>query len=237
VISRGGGIGINDDSGLEKEADAMGAKALSMAVSRQGPAAAAPQAPAVGPEGGALPADLESRVANSTGGSAMPAPLRQQMEAGFGSDFGNVRMHLNSDLAPAMGALAFAVGRDVHFGPGQFDPSSAGGQHLIAHELTHVVQQGQAPARAVTVGRELDKGDKNQAGLPDNLKAGIENLSGMDMSGVKTHGPAALKNVGAAAYAQGTDIHVGPGQDKELPHEAWHVVQQQRAVARRLPTS
>jgi hypothetical protein len=70
---------------------------------------------------------------------------------------------------------------------------------------------------------------ENQTGMPDNLKSGIENLSGMDMSGVKVHynssQPAQLS---ALAYAQGNDIHVGPGQEKHLPHEAWHVVQQRQ---------
>lgn len=67
----------------------------------------------------------------------------------------------------------------------------------------------------------------NNTGLADNLKQGIENLSGMSMDNVKVHynssKPAQLN---ALAYAQGTDIHVGAGQEKHLPHEAWHVVQQ-----------
>ncbi len=67
----------------------------------------------------------------------------------------------------------------------------------------------------------------NNTGLPDNLKAGIENLSGVSMDHVKVHynsdKPAQLQ---AHAYAQGSDIHVAPGQEKHLPHEAWHVVQQ-----------
>ena len=69
----------------------------------------------------------------------------------------------------------------------------------------------------------------NNTGLPDNLKNGIENLSGMGMDDVKVHynsdKPAGLQ---AHAYAQGTDIHVAPGQEKHLPHEAWHVVQQKQ---------
>lgn len=68
---------------------------------------------------------------------------------------------------------------------------------------------------------------ENKTGLPDNLKSGVENLSGQSMDDVKVHynspQPAALQ---AHAYAQGTDIHVAPGQEKHLPHEAWHVVQQ-----------
>ena len=69
----------------------------------------------------------------------------------------------------------------------------------------------------------------NNTGLPDNLKSGIENLSGVGMDDVKVHynsdKPA---NLQAHAFAQGTDIHVSPGQEKHLPHEAWHVVQQKQ---------
>jgi hypothetical protein len=70
---------------------------------------------------------------------------------------------------------------------------------------------------------------ENNTGLPDNLKSGIENLSGYSMDDVKVHynsdKPAQLK---AHAYAQGTDIHVASGQERHLPHEAWHVVQQKQ---------
>ena len=70
---------------------------------------------------------------------------------------------------------------------------------------------------------------ENNTGLPDNLKLGIENLSGYSMNDVQVHRnsdkPAQLQ---AHAYAQGTDIHLGPGQEKHLPHEAWHVVQQKQ---------
>lgn len=69
----------------------------------------------------------------------------------------------------------------------------------------------------------------NNTGLPDNLKAGIEGLSGHSMDGVKVHynsdKPAQLQ---AHAYAQGADIHLAPGQERHLPHEAWHVVQQKQ---------
>jgi hypothetical protein len=70
---------------------------------------------------------------------------------------------------------------------------------------------------------------ENNTGMPDNLKSGVEILSGMDMSDVKVHynsdKPAQMQ---ALAYAQGNDIHIGPGQEKHLPHEAWHVVQQRQ---------
>jgi hypothetical protein len=68
---------------------------------------------------------------------------------------------------------------------------------------------------------------RNDIGLPHDLKSGIESLSGVSLDDVNvhynSHRPAELD---ALAYAQGTDIHVAPGQERHLPHEAWHVVQQ-----------
>lgn len=74
-----------------------------------------------------------------------------------------------------------------------------------------------------------DRKKENNTGLPDDLKSGIENLSGYSMDTVKVHynspKPAQLQ---AHAYAQGTDIHLASGQERHLPHEAWHVVQQKQ---------
>jgi hypothetical protein len=81
---------------------------------------------------------------------------------------------------------------------------------------------GTAQAKAAPVQRQ-----ENRTGMPDGLKSGLESLSGTDMSDVRVHRnssqPAQLN---ALAYAQGNDIHLGPGQEQHLPHEAWHVVQQ-----------
>ena len=80
---------------------------------------------------------------------------------------------------------------------------------------------------------ELLPSKRNNTGLPDNLKSGIETLSGISMDEVRVHynspKPAQLN---AHAYAQGNDIHVGSGQEKHLPHEAWHVVQQAQGRVR-----
>ncbi|MBW1296032.1 DUF4157 domain-containing protein [Aquimarina litoralis] len=74
---------------------------------------------------------------------------------------------------------------------------------------------------------------ENKTGLPDQLKSGIESLSGMDMSDTRVHynssKPAQLH---AHAYAQDNQIHVAPGQEKHVPHEAWHVVQQKQGRVR-----
>ena len=89
-----------------------------------------------------------------------------------------------------------------------------------------VVQQKQVDA--LSYAKPLQR-QANNTGLPDNLKSGVENLSGHAMDDVKVHynsdKPAQLN---AHAYAQGTDIHLASGQEKHLPHEAWHVVQQKQ---------
>jgi hypothetical protein len=73
----------------------------------------------------------------------------------------------------------------------------------------------------------------NLTGLPDQLKGNLEALSGLSMNAVRVHynssKPAQLH---ALAYAQGTNIHLGPGQERHLPHEAWHVVQQAQGRVR-----
>ncbi len=70
---------------------------------------------------------------------------------------------------------------------------------------------------------------ENKTGLPDNLKLGVENLSGISLDDVNVHTnsdqPAQMQ---AHAFAQGSDIHVAPGQEQHLAHEAWHVVQQKQ---------
>ncbi|MES2443199.1 MAG: DUF4157 domain-containing protein [Pseudomonadota bacterium] len=87
-------------------------------------------------------------------------------------------------------------------------------QRALAAQLSAPAQRAPAP---------------NRTGLPDGLKAGIESLSGMAMDDVRVHrNSSAPSQLQAHAYAQGTDIHLAPGQDHHLPHEAWHVVQQKQ---------
>lgn len=80
----------------------------------------------------------------------------------------------------------------------------------------------------------LKGGDSSRRdGLPAQLKAGVEALSGLAMDDVRVHrnSPEPAK-LGALAFAQGTDIHLGAGQEEHLPHEAWHVVQQKQGRVR-----
>jgi hypothetical protein len=85
----------------------------------------------------------------------------------------------------------------------------------------------QAPPTQLLASTNPAPGAPNRTGMPDGLKSGIEALSGLAMDHVRVHynseKPAQLN---AHAYAQGSDIHLAPGQDRHLPHEAWHLVQQ-----------
>ena len=106
--------------------------------------------------------------------------------------------------------------------------------HATFHAQT-VICNNMEP-RKKSKNTQAEKTKKNKTGLPDNLKTGIENLSGYSMDDVKVQynsdKPAQLK---AHAYAQGTDIHLASGQEKHLPHEGWHVMQQKQG--RMKPTS
>jgi diketogulonate reductase-like aldo/keto reductase len=93
-----------------------------------------------------------------------------------------------------------------------------------AHEEPRQAESGDSTAR---LGAAIVTPKSNNTGLPDNLKSGIESLSGMNMDHVKVHyNSQQPKQLDAHAYAQGSEIHVAPGQEQHVPHEAWHVVQQ-----------
>lgn len=71
---------------------------------------------------------------------ALPEGVRRYMERAFGADFSDVRVH-EGEKAGSLGAIAYTEGNDLHFSPGTFDPESAEGRRVIAHELAHVLQQ------------------------------------------------------------------------------------------------
>jgi outer membrane protein OmpA-like peptidoglycan-associated protein len=92
--------------------------------------------------------EFESGLASASGGgSPLPDSVRSFMEPRFGADFGGVRIHTGAHsehLNRQVSAQAFTHGADIFMGDGKYQPDSAQGRHLLAHELTHVVQQGGA---------------------------------------------------------------------------------------------
>jgi hypothetical protein len=90
-----------------------------------------------------------------SGGSPMEPTIRADMEGRLGHDFGDVRIHADAaahDSAKSVNAQAFTVGSDIVFQQGKYEPGSQSGQHMLAHELTHVVQQRNGPVDGTDAG-------------------------------------------------------------------------------------
>jgi hypothetical protein len=115
-------------------------------------------------------------------GRPLDVPTRAQMQARFGHDFSEVRVHTDAragESAQALDALAYTVGPDIVFGSGQYAPETTEGQRLLAHELTHVVQQGAAPAAdAITPSGVSNAGKtaavQRQVHVGDSLPARVQ---------------------------------------------------------------
>lgn len=108
----------------------------------------------------------------ASGGRALSGDVRAHMESRFGASFADVRIHSGQEpslLAKSVGARAFTSGNDLVFGPGEFRPHEPDGQRLLAHELTHVVQQreGRAGVPSGLLQRQAEP-NASQACDPDN---------------------------------------------------------------------
>jgi hypothetical protein len=95
---------------------------------------------------------LTSAVQQSQGkGHTLAEQTRRPLERAFGADFENVRIHADAEadqMSRSMQARAFTVGSDIYFRQNTYTPQSTSGQRLLAHELTHVIQQGFAPTQS-----------------------------------------------------------------------------------------
>ncbi|MEO9139106.1 MAG: DUF4157 domain-containing protein [Jatrophihabitans sp.] len=114
--------------------------------------------------GTAVDTATAQRLASPSGGRSLNPELRTPLESAFGADFGAVNVHTDENaaqLARDVQATAFTHGNNIFFAQGAYAPGSARGQHLLAHELTHVVQQqqgrgGRGSGSTPTIGRADD---------------------------------------------------------------------------------
>ncbi|MDX2240709.1 MAG: DUF4157 domain-containing protein [Leptolyngbyaceae cyanobacterium bins.302] len=167
-------VGEANDA-YEQEADRVAAAVVRQihppAATSQSPQANATPTPQIQPlvqrQGGSggmeAPAHVEAGIQQARGsGQPLPEGLRSFMEQAFGADFSGVRVHTGGDsdrLNQAVQAKAFTTGQNIFFRQGTYDPGSSGGQELIAHELTHVVQQrSNEPSQALGLLRSTPVG-------------------------------------------------------------------------------
>jgi predicted chitinase len=112
----------------------------------------------------------------SAPGQPLEPEVRAGMESQLGHDFGHVRVHADARAAQsarAVGAQAYTVGERVVFGAGKYQPSTRGGKHLLAHELTHVVQQtaGEVPGASFSEAATEAEADRNAAAAGSSFAA------------------------------------------------------------------
>lgn len=109
--------------------------------------------------------------------------------------------------------------------------TQSSGASPLPDDTTHETQPKENIKEVESLQEKIEsiQENSNTSGLPDKLMTGIENLSGLSLDDVKVqYNSAQPAQLNAQAFAQGTDIHVATGQEKHLPHEAWHVVQQKQ---------
>lgn len=99
--------------------------------------------------------ELEGKLNSSKGsGKGLDKKTKNEMENGFGADFSDVKIHTDTNavqMSQELGAQAFTNGNDVYFNKGKYNPNSKEGKHLLAHELTHTIQQTGAKQKSTTV--------------------------------------------------------------------------------------
>jgi hypothetical protein len=171
-------VGAVEDP-LEHQADAVAAEVVQLLADPSAPAAEpgvsmdTDETPSVvrragglpvGPAGGVLDGETEQTLAAArSGGAGLNVQTRQAMEAAFNADFGQVRIHDGSGaraLNQQLGARAFTVGPDIFFRDGMPDVNDRDGAHLLAHELTHTIQQSGGGVRA---SRSVESGGSDDA--------------------------------------------------------------------------
>ncbi|MFH6989266.1 DUF4157 domain-containing protein [Flavobacterium collinsii] len=125
--------------------------------------------------------ELEGKLDHSKGGGAgLDKKTKGEMESGFGADFSDIKIHTDTNavqMSQELGAQAFTNGNDVYFNKGKYNPDSREGKHLLAHELTHTIQQTGAVQKSVdpssTAAEDLEsprfKGDYKLEQTHDDL--------------------------------------------------------------------
>ena len=121
---------------------------------------------------------LDDQLKETKGqGTPLAPEVKSEMESGFGADFSQVKTHTGkhaADMNKSLGAKAFTNQGDIYFNQGNFDPASKDGKHLLAHELTHTIQQGAAKPAAPKTNQPAEKKDLNPsdiAAAKDQAKA------------------------------------------------------------------
>ena len=211
--------------------------------------------PRAGTKNISVNSNSESRIKKLKGkGNPLNKSVREYFEPRFGVDLGNVRIHTGGNelnkLANSINAKAFTHGKDIVFDKGQYQPETVEGKKLIAHELTHTIQQDKEIKDKII----NNKGDKNDSkeknilaklgkgqSLPSYIQSKMGSLFGASFSDVRIHtdnkAGQMANELNAKAFTIGNHIvfnnnEYKPGTligDALIAHELAHTIQQKSA--------
>jgi hypothetical protein len=139
--------------------------------------------------GSALPGETSARLSARRGrGEKLPADIAGSMGNALGAGLDAVRIHRDGEaakIARSVQAKAFTEGTDIYFGAGTFSPGTTGGQHLLAHELAHVVQhsRGEYTGDSGTIGRAADPAEAAADRVADGVMSALRRKSGQGEKG------------------------------------------------------
>jgi hypothetical protein len=172
--------------------------------------------------GGKDTSGIEQQLnASKGGGSPLDTETRSEMESGFGSDFSGVRVHNDSNavqMNQELGAQAFTNGNDIYFNEGKYNPSSDSGKHLLAHELTHTVQQGASPSVQSKLIQKADDtpapaADPAAAAAPSNEYTFTDATNGGEFKINTSNKTATVPTIGVPRFK----VPFGPSTTFNLP--------------------
>lgn len=188
------------------------------------------QRAARGDDGVTSDAAQHVETAAASSGSPLPGAVQGKFESSLGADLSAVRVHTggaSEAAADAVGARAYTVGNDIHFGAGQFDPSSRGGEHLLAHEVAHTVQQSGGMARKaqfkLDVSSPGDSLEHEADAAADAMVAGVPATTsateGLQRKVYRDPDPKAQANPAPAGGQQEAAPAAGAGEKKDTTDE------------------
>ncbi len=175
-----------------------------------------------------LSEEAESTVRNAvkSGGKPLPADRRSTLEAKMGADFSDVRVHTGPDAdeaARSIHAEAFTVGTDIAFAKGNYAPESTAGRELLAHELTHVVQQGSGAQRAIHLQQQKQRPTGESSGADTEQNQGtwtweiVRRNGATSFSGSRTD----LEEFDTSYLGVGQHIHSSLERDATLGYNGY----------------
>ncbi|WP_111767137.1 DUF4157 domain-containing protein [Nakamurella deserti] len=170
-------------------------------------------------------------VIGSGGGSPLPPDVQAEMQTRLGHDFGDVRVHTDGrahESARSVNAHAYTVGSNVVFQRDAYDPTSTAGKTMLAHELTHVVQQRSGPVDGTPTGggiRVSDPGDRFEREAAANAER-VMSVPAPAAAPAVSPGAAAVQRAEededvAAGSAQGTSVQRAEEPEEETAQGAF----------------